>query len=215
MGRGTGSGEIAAHYSRRYAAAVFKLLGVEGGFVDDRADRGGATNFGISLRFLVTEGRIDANRDGLADFDLDMDGDVDAVDVRKLTMSGAVSLYHRCFWQRMKCETFPEPIGELLFDQGVNGGETAARKILQRAINSCCAHIAGGARLAVDGVLGSRTAAAMEMVIKHPALGMPALVEAYRAASRARYRAIVAEDPSQKRFLKGWLVRANALGREA
>jgi lysozyme family protein len=28
------------------------------------------------------------------------------------------------------------PIGEMLFDQGVNGGLTAARKLLQRAINT-------------------------------------------------------------------------------
>jgi lysozyme family protein len=97
--------------------AVAKLLGVEGGFVDDRADRGGATKYGISLRFLKAEGAIDANHDGFADFDLDMDGDIDGADIRNLTMSEAVALYHRCFWEPLACESFPEPIGEMLFDQ--------------------------------------------------------------------------------------------------
>jgi lysozyme family protein len=208
-------GDIAARYSRRYALAVARLLGVEGGFVDDAADRGGATKYGISLRFLKAEGSIDANHDGLADFDLDMDGDIDGADIRALTMSGAVSLYHCCFWLRLGCEDFPEPIGEMMFDQAVNGGLRAAQKLLQRAINSCAAHISGVPRLKVDGDVGRATLAAMDAVLEHPALGMAALTEAYREAARARYRAIAAVDPRQKKFLNGWLARADELGMAA
>jgi lysozyme family protein len=212
---GGGNGDFAARYSRRYGLAAAKLLGVEGGFVDDRADHGGATKYGISLRFLKAEGTIDANHDGLADFDLDMDGDIDGADIRELTMSGAVSLYYRCFWERLNCESFPEPIGEMLFDQGVNGGNAAAQKLLQQAINACTAHMSGVDRLVVDGAPGAKTRTAMAAVLDHPGLGMPALAEAYREAARARYRAIASVDPSQRRFLKGWLARADQLGRDA
>jgi lysozyme family protein len=220
MGGGNGSDDIvvtgqAPRYSRRFSIAVAGLIDhTEGGFADHPADRGGATNMGISLRFLIAEGKLDKDRDGFADFDLDMDGDLDGHDIRLLKRSDAVWLYNHCFWLRLDCESFAPPIGEMLFDQAVNGGGRAAKKLLQRAINACTAHIAGIVRLKADGVLGPMTRAGMKAVLDHPGLGMPALAQAYRDAAAARYRAIAAADPSQKAFLKGWLARANALGRD-
>ncbi len=204
-------------YTPRYRAAARKLLVTEGGLVDDPADRGGATKYGISLRFLKAEGRIDLDGDGFADFDLDFDGDIDGADVRKLTRGDAVYLYHRCFWERLMAESFAAPIGEMLFDQAVNGGITAARKLLQRAINTCLRQAPMArtrpAPLKVDGGIGPVTLAALLWVLSYPALGMPALIVAFRAAAADRYRAIAKADPTQKGFLKGWLNRAEALGK--
>jgi lysozyme family protein len=200
-------------YSHRYGNAVRKLLDTEGGFSNDPVDRGGTTNFGITLRFLQGEAKLDPELVKL--FDLDMDGDLDGADIRGLTKGEAVYLYHHCFWERYHLESFAEPIGEILLDQEVNDGATGANKLLQRAINSCSAHMAGVDRLNVDGVLGDATHAAMDAVLEHPGLGMPALVEAFREAARARYRAIVAANPSQQKFLDGWLARADELGRES
>lgn len=204
---------VVSGYPARYVPAVRKLLGIEGGFVNDPVDRGGATKFGVSLRFLVTEGKIDFNHDGFADFDLDMDGDIDGRDIRLLTVGDALWIYHYYFWKPLECDSFAVPIGEMLFDQAVNGGAGSAKKLLQRAINACAAHLPGRQRLTVDGALGAETRDLMENVLKHPALGMEVLAEAYRSAARRRYRAIVVEDPRQGRFLKGWLRRANELGR--
>lgn len=207
---------IVQGWSDRYAAASTRLLKVEGGdrFVDDPVDRGGATKFGISLRFLVAEGKIDLDGDGFADFDLDMDGDIDGQDVRKLTRGDAKFLYHRCFWKRLDADSFLRPVGEMLFDQGANGGLTAARKMLQTAINACIAkYRLDIAPLTIDGVLGEKTRAAMDAVIALPAASTTAIVIAYKDAVKARYRAIVAANPSQKRFLAGWLNRANELDR--
>ena len=203
-------------YSRRYAAAVDELLGIEGGFVDDPVDRGGTTKFGISLRFLASEGTFDDDGDGKADFDLDFDGDIDGQDIRKLTRGDAVYLYHRCFWIPLGAERLPVPIGEMLFDQAVNGGIVTARKLLQRAINMCLMEL-GPRRtiglLAVDGVLGSDSLKALQYVISFRQSGKDQLVAAYRAAVRERYRQIVTRFPSQQRFLRGWLARADRLGR--
>ena len=210
---------VVTGYSHRYAVAVKKLLKIEGGFVDDPADRGGATKYGISLRFLQAEGAFDHDGDGLADLDLDMDGDLDRQDIRRLRRSDAVYLYHTCFWQRLDAEVFPAPIGEMLFDQAVNGGRAAAAKLLQRAINRCLQEAQHqGARvvipaLAVDGKLGAATRKGVGWVLCNPGLGMPALVTAYREAAKQRYRSIVDSYPSQRRFLNGWLARAEELGR--
>ncbi len=210
---------VVTAYTPRYRAAVDALLGIEGGFVDDPVDRGGATKYGISLRFLVAEGAIDADGDGFADFDLDMDGDIDGRDIRTLTRGDARFLYRTCFWQRVGAETLPQPIGEMVFDQAVNGGAVAAKKMLQRAINACLIQMRKATRTArvliVDGSIGPVTIAAMATVLQYPGLGMPALIEAYRDAVKARYRAIVAANPTQRRFLKGWLRRADVLGKSA
>lgn len=203
-------------YSSRYAAAAKELLGTEGGHVNDKVDRGGETKYGISLRFLAAEGAFDSDGDGKADFDLDMDGDIDGADIRALTRGDSVFLYHRCFWTPMQAERFPRPIGEMLFDQAVNGGSYAARKLLQRAINTCLMQSRVAKRpelLKIDGDLGSATLGALRWVLDCPGQGMPALVEAFRDAVRERYRQIVARYPAQQRFLRGWLARAGRLGR--
>lgn len=202
-------------YSERYRAAVDREIGIEGGLSDDPVDRGGTTQYGVSLRFLVAEGKIDLDHDGLADFDLDMDGDIDGRDIRLLTKGDAVWIYSAFFWKPLRCEEWDKPLGEMLFDQGINGGLVAAKKLFQRAINACNAHVSDAPRLAVDGLLGSRTVLAEHEVLEHPGLGIQALAEAYREEARKRYRAIAAADPSQRRFLKGWLARADALGRDA
>lgn len=210
---GTLADEIVVRaYSPRYAAAVKKLLGIEGGHVNDPVDRGGETKYGISLRFLAAEGKIDLDNDGFADFDLDMDGDIDGRDIRALTLCDAVWIYSYYFWKPLGCDDLEAPIGEMLFDQAVNGGAFAARKMLQRAINQCIAHMTQVERLKVDGAIGGKTKLAMIAVLEHPGLGKRALAEAYREEARKRYRAIAAADPSQKRFLKGWLRRADELG---
>lgn len=213
--------EVAA-YSVRYSVAVRHLLVTEGGakIVNDPVDRGGTTKWGISLRFLVSEGAFDADGDGKLDFDLNMDGDIDGKDIKLLTAGDAIYLYHRCFWDKMDCDAFPQPIGEMLFDQGVNGGRATACKLLQAALNTCLSDgrkkfgaASIPAQLVVDGDLGAKSREALSWVLSYPALGMTAIVTGYRSAARQRYRDIVARSPSQKRFLNGWLARADKLGR--
>ena len=208
----------AAGYSPRFEAAFVDLMKVEGGFVDNRHDAGGATIYGISLRFLIAEGRVDLDRDGYADFDLDMDGDIDGQDIRRLTPDHARALYWRCFWLRIGAEQLPRPLGEAVFDQAVNGGIVAAGKLLQRAINTCLMQaIRNGVAsrvLEVDGQIGPATREAVLWVLRWPSLGMPSLLAAFRSAAKERYRSIAARNLSQQVFLKGWLARADRLGRE-
>lgn len=206
-------------FSQRYLAAFEALIAVEGGFVDDPKDRGGATKYGISLRFLKSEGAFDEDGDGIAEFDLDMDGDIDGHDIRKLTLADAKVLYVKCFWNDVDADRLPRPLGEMVFDQAVNGGKVSARKLLQRALNKCLANVTNAADrpvlLEIDGKLGQVTQRALDWVLRRPGLGMSALVIAYRHAAEDRYREIVARNPSQIRFLKGWTIRARELGKWA
>lgn len=182
------------------------VVGVsEGGKANYRADHGGATNRGISLRFLKSEGILDANHDGFADFDLDFDGDIDADDVNALTPDEALSLYYRCFWRRLDLGRLPEHIDAAVFDQAVNGGSVAAVKLLQKAVN----RLVSGA-VAVDGVLGRVTVAKVWTLIRTEQ--HDDLLSRYRQEAELRYNGIARADHSQVEFLAGWVSRARRLG---
>ena len=121
----------------------------EGGFVDDPADSGGATNYGISLRFL--QGLGDSDADGILDGDIDRDGDVDADDVTKMTRAQAAVFYVEKIGKPLQLSRIPGiRLRWKLFDLAVNVGQKRAVKILQSVVG-----------VAEDGILGDQTIAAL------------------------------------------------------
>ena len=192
----------------RFETVARHDLGIEGGHSNALADRGGETNYGISLRFAVAEGVVDANHDGFKDLDLDFDGDIDGQDIRALTPDEALNLYYTCIWRRLDLDNLPKPLDGAVFDQALNCGAVAAVKMLQRALNrmplTC-------APLAIDGGLGRITQAAIGMCIRLPD-GVALLLDKYRQEAELHYNAIVRADPTQVEWLKGWVNRARRLG---
>lgn len=163
----------------------------EGGYVDDPDDPGGATNHGISLRFLR----------GLGDpeLDLDGDGDLDADDVRALTRDDAAELIYAHFWQGYRYADLPTEIGAKVFDLGVNMGPRPIGRCLQRAVRAV-----HGPRLVEDGVIGPKTLRAVDQVYG------PALLPALRSEAAGYYRVLIARDPTREKYQEGWLTRAYA-----
>lgn len=195
-----------AQHEERWASVYARLKKIEGGYVDHKSDRGGATKYGVSLRFLAIEGKIDLDHDGLADFDLNRDGRIDALDIRLLTPTHAEALYLRLFMIETGFWSLPRPFDAALFDLGVNVGTGTAVKILQRALNRF-----GPPLLKVDAGLGPKTIRTLEVIASE---GRP-ILSAVRSEAEEHYRAIVANRPDQVVFLKGWLARAGELGRVA
>ena len=87
-----------------------RLLGHEGGLVDDPNDPGGLTNWGISQRSYP------------------------GVDLRNLTEAGAKEIYKRDFWDAAKLQDMPTAVAFQLFDFAVNSGIGTAIRKLQQAI---------------------------------------------------------------------------------
>lgn len=182
----------------RFLVCIDHLFKTEGGYNNIKADRGGATNFGISLKFAKTLG-------GSYDVDLDNDGDVDSDDMRKLSIDDAKAIYYLFFWKPTKCADIPAPFDGMVFDQTVNGLPTTGIKLLQQTINS----VIPDAKLKIDGVYGNITkGAAYDLARNKKAEG----IAEFRRYAINRYRNIVATDPSQQKFIKGWINRANRLG---
>lgn len=89
--------------------AFEKLIGHEGGYVNDARDPGGETKFGISKRAYPGE------------------------DIQNLTLDRAKQLYRRDYWDAVQADNMPDAIRFDLFDAAVNSGVRQAVKWLQTA----------------------------------------------------------------------------------
>lgn len=90
--------------------AFERLVGHEGGYVNDPRDPGMETKYGISRRTYP--------------------GEV----IRTMTLERAKQLYLRDFWGPAGCDTVPDAVKFDLFDMAVNSGVTQAVRTLQRAV---------------------------------------------------------------------------------
>ncbi len=192
--------------SDRFSRAFALVLGHEGGWVDNPADRGGETYKGIARTFwpqwegwalvdMIKAGIGPVPRYGTSDYW----AYVKRLNPRLAANPGLQSLvemfYRKNFWLPAYEALASEPLAVWLFDKAVNlglvAGKCRAHRWLQQALD-----------LPDDGIIGPQTLKA--------ANGYPdqtALLEAAREKARAFYRDKARKDPSQAQFLNGWLAR--------
>lgn len=158
----------------------------EGGYTDHPADRGGPTNYGITQRvYAAYRGRP-----------------VSADEVRAMPRTDAVAIYRDRYWDNPKIGRLPEVLQPVVFDMAVNMGPDTAIRLFQRALADL------GWPVAVDGIIGTITAGvAARAVAGH---GAQAVVNAVCDRRRDRYLAIIARDPAQVVFRRGWLARCDS-----
>jgi lysozyme family protein len=119
----------------------------EGGYSNDPNDPGGETKFGISKRY---------HQD---------------LDIKNLTLEGAVGIYNTEYWEPCGCAILDLPLAVCVFDTAVNRGVSKALQYLQTT--------------------------------KDPL--------EYIGLRRDGYYAIVLKNPSQKKYINGWINRINDL----
>ena len=177
-------GDTMASANRSVEAMIQDILRREGGYVDHPSDRGGPTNFGITLRTLSGWRK----RPVLAE------------DVRALTQQEAAQIYGANYYSGPRIDQLPELLQPLLFDMSINHGPGTAIRLLQQVLAQVMPPCD------VDGGIGDETLDCA----KKAALELgSALVNRVVEARKAFYKQIVAGDASQAVFLKGWLNRAN------
>ena len=173
--------------------AIGIILKHEGGYVNHPSDPGGATNYGISLRFL-------ADYPNIGDFD--HDGDVDAEDIRVMTINDAMAIYRAAWWEKFKYELISDQtVATKVFDFSVNMGAKRAHILLQRALNR-----AFGLKLAEDGVIGPNTRNVINSAVDGS--GKQLLIDAYSQVAWEFYQGLIAANPKLSAFAKGWKNRA-------
>jgi lysozyme family protein len=171
--------------------AIPHILEHEGGYVNNKRDPGGATKYGISLRYLQKRGDL------LGDFD--GDGDVDADDIAAMTRPMAVAVYESGFWlpNRLR-DVKSQLLATKIFDMAVNMGSKQAWKLVQRSLT------ANGQGCVDDGVVGPKTIAALNALEK---VDYSVLVT-LREKQKFFYAGILATRPELRVFELGWFRRA-------
>ena len=178
-----------------FNAAIPTVLAHEGGYSNDPADSGGATNFGISLYWLKSLGTLQDSHGALV-ADVNHDGRVDISDIKTLTKDEAVEFYKTLWWDHYHFERIADQdVATKLFDTAVNVGGVTAVKMAQSALECFTP-------MTVDGVLGPITVQAINSI------SAEVFLCCFRNVQARRYADIVAADHSKIVFFGGWLKRA-------
>lgn len=106
----------------------------EGGYVDNPADPGGATNMGITL---ATYREWSDNPD------------LGPAQVQDMTQRTAGAIYRSSYWNPLRADALYQGVDLSVFDMGVNAGIWRSARLLQRAI--------GFTGDEVDGCIGPET----------------------------------------------------------
>ena len=96
------------------------------------------------------------------------------------------------------CDRLPWPVSLVHFDACVNTGVTQAARFLQRSVGAD-----------PDGRIGPKTLEALRSLLTRET--PLAVAERLLLKREPFYRRLVQVDPSQKRFLQGWLNRVSSL----
>lgn len=180
-----------------FEKAIKVVLKHEGGYVDHPNDPGGATNFGVSLRYLKTLSL------GLAD--IDGDGDIDADDVRRMTLEDAQRIYKVDWWDKYKYgQLSNQTLATKVFDLAINMGASRSHKLLQAAINTTQRQ-----QLVVDGVIGPKTIQAINNMSDRQ---LQNVLTAYCNKAWSYYQQLITANAKLAVFKKGWRNRAYSLG---
>lgn len=113
------------------------------------------------------------------------------LDIRNLTYADAAVIFETDFWVECKCNELLFPLNVYVADAAFNQGTGAAKKMLQKAIGT----------VAVDGILGRKTHAAIERIPPKE------LAARFNTQRQLRYFGTRNFD----RFGEGWLNRVNRL----
>lgn len=159
----------------------------EGGYTNNRNDRGGETYRGVTTATWAAYCALHGITSPL----------------KKMTQTQWADLMKTGYWDVVRASDLrSQSVANCVADFAVNAGAQRAARTLQRAINEANHNEA----LALDSRIGPKTIAAAN------ALSPSTLYWTFRDLRTAYYRNLAAKNPKQATFLKGWLRRVEACG---
>lgn len=155
---------------------------VEKGFVNDKDDNGGATNKGVTYATYISYCKMKGMKTPTED------------DLKKLPYSQWIDILRLMYWNVWKADDIVnQNVANTLVDW-LWGSGIAAIRIPQRLLG-----------VPVDGIVGSITIKAVNDSDARQ------FFEKIKSERAEYYRQVVRHNPTQKKFLRGWLNRLNSL----
>lgn len=165
---------------------INRVIKIEGGFVDDPNDSGGATNHGITETVARNNGYFGS--------------------MRNLPRKVAFDIYVAKYWDAVRADDLviiSEVLVEEVVDTAVNMGPARAGKFLQRALNVLNDRGRLYADLVVDGAIGPGTLAAVRSYALVRSVAV--LVKALNCLQGAYYIELAERREKDEAFVYGWL----------
>jgi lysozyme family protein len=113
-------------------------------------------------------------------------------EMKALTKDTVKPFYKAMYWDKVKGDDLPAGVDYAIFDFAVNAGVGRAAKFLQRSVGAVD-----------DGVIGSGT---LGLVAK---ADPQKLLANFADQKQGFYNGLATNNPSQQKFLKGWLARVD------
>ena len=168
-----------------------QLLKHEGGYVNHSADRGGETNWGVTIAVARANGYTGPMRD--------------------MTKEQALDIYRKQYFFKPGFDKVMElspAIAFELFDTGVNMGPAVPSRWLQRCLNALNRQGKDYPDLVVDGGIGPATIRSLKAYLdKRGDEGEHRLLAALNACQGYRYLELCEGRQPNETFFYGWLER--------
>lgn len=171
---------------------ISDILQKEGGFVNHPDDRGGPTNFGITLK---TYRKYKSN--------------ATIEDLKAMLRIEAYTIYEVEYYRNTKIDKLT-PISSLIsaevLDTAVNMGPVVAVRFLQQCLNAFNNKQEFYKDLLVDGIIGQATINAMNVYKqRRGTLGEIVLLKALNCLQGARYIELSQNREANESFVFGWI----------
>lgn len=166
------------------------IIDIEGGYSDNKNDRGGKTKYGITEYVARANGYTG--------------------DMENLPRELAFNIYSYKYWDSIKLDDImvkSKLIAFELADTGINCGTTFARKSLQRVLNVMNNKGQYWPDLTVDGLIGYKTIKAFNeyWLLRDDMDGEETLWSALNSLQVARYITLAERKEKQEEFVFGWI----------
>jgi lysozyme family protein len=172
----------------------------EGGYANNKADRGGETYKGIARKFW---GQWSGWK--IIDSISKDSGFEAALEKNQDLQSAVLAFYKQNFWNELRLDDVQDQsIANELFDTAVNMSVNTAGEFLQRTLNVLNNNGKSYDDLLVDGKIGAKTIQTLN-AHKSPARVLKVL----NVLQGAKYVGICEHDPSQEVFMASWMSRVS------
>lgn len=169
------------------------IIDREGGYVNDPADSGGETNYGITMKVARSHGYFGSMKD--------------------MPKEVAFDIYAEKYWHTVKGDdlaALSESICEEVVDTCVNMGSNRATIFLQRSLNVLNSNETYYSDLVVDGVFGNMTIAALVEYLS--VRDEDVLVKMLNCLQGAFYVELAEKRQKDEKFIYGWFKNRIELG---